>query len=119
METSSYAWKDASFDQYCFHRDGAFEFDWGQTAQTEPVLFGIFIEMQIFPRGCTRRLRTSFGTIHLLLIMNGIMGLKESVGQKISQGQSTAQSLILYFFCIQSSVTSIPVGTSAPSAYEN
>lgn len=45
--------------------------------------------------------------------------MSEGVGQKIGQGQSTAQSLILSIFCIPSSVTGIPLGTSVPSAYGN
>lgn len=45
--------------------------------------------------------------------------MSEDAGQKIGQGQSTAQSLILSICYIPSGITGIPLGTSGPSAYGN
>lgn len=118
IETSSYAWIDASFDQYHFHRDGAFEFDWGlvikgwqycsqlieecKDSEGTQLLFWYFFW----------HFRQSF------IDQNTIMWLSEDVGHNIGQGQSTAQSLILSIFCILSSVTGIPLGSCALSIWK-
>lgn len=51
IETSSYAWIDACSDQYFFHRDSAFEFDWGQVIQSSPVVLSTDVKMHIFREG--------------------------------------------------------------------
>lgn len=118
IETSSYAWIDASFDQYYFHRDSAFEFDWGQVIQSKPVVLRL-IEKCRYSEGVQWLFGHIFWHIHLRFIdQSRIMWLSEDVGQNIGQGQSTAQSLILSIFCIPSSVTGIPLGSCALSIWK-
>lgn len=120
IETSSYAWIDASFDQYYFHGDSAFEFDWDLVIQSWPVVLRTNTKKFRYSERPQSLFGPIFQHIHLTFIdQNGMMWLSEDAGQKIGQGQSTPQSLILSIFCIPSSVTGIPLGTSVPSAYGN